>query len=224
MGGHWVQGHVDGLARLLKRVGRRAAVRVRDRAARRDSKPAWWRRARSTLDGVSLTVAGLLDALLHRRAHPAHPRSHDARRGAAGRRLPLRGRHPRQVHRPRARAPRRRLEPDRAVSWREHAPEPARLWIRWSPRRWPAPAAPCARPRGAPPALAGDRGGPCRELATPAPPRADLVYLPPVPPGLAAGRASARRALAPPACRSLAQERRRVPARETAGADSGRST
>ncbi len=82
------------------------------------------------------------------------------------------------------------------MSWREHAPEPARLWIRWAPRRWPAPpevaldlaARRLAWPTGsAPPALDAGRISP--------PPRADLVYLPPVAPGLAAERGELARAL-----------------------------
>jgi len=75
------------------------------------------------------------------------------------------------------------------VSWREVAPEPARLWIRWAPRRWPAPphlALDLAARRLAWPALAP---GARRALASAAPPaRADLVYLPPVPPERAAER------------------------------------
>ncbi len=91
------------------------------------------------------------------------------------------------------------------MTWREHAPEPARLWIRWSPRRWPAPAAPCvdlAERRLLWPSTAAVRAEP----ATPAPPRADLVYLPPVPAGLAAGRAALTAALAAAGMPVLAQE------------------
>jgi hypothetical protein len=85
------------------------------------------------------------------------------------------------------------------VSWREHAPEPARLWIRWSPRRWPAPPRPAldlaGRRRLIWPATAAAAvtGGLDAHARTP--PRPDLVCLPPVPPELVAARESLVREL-----------------------------
>ena len=92
------------------------------------------------------------------------------------------------------------------MSWREHAPEPARLWIRWSPRRWPAAAEVAldlAERRLVWPAAAPDGG---REIATlPPPPRPDLVYLPPVPNGLEGERDALAGALAAAGMPVLAQ-------------------
>jgi hypothetical protein len=65
------------------------------------------------------------------------------------------------------------------LSWRELAPEPARHWIRFSPKRWPATGFPSLD-------LAERRiiwPGGARDVPLPEPPlaRLDLVYLPPVP-------------------------------------------
>jgi hypothetical protein len=65
------------------------------------------------------------------------------------------------------------------LSWRELAPEPARHWIRFSPKRWPAAGAPwldLAERR-----LAWSDGAPEVPLPEPPSPRLDLVYLPPLP-------------------------------------------
>jgi hypothetical protein len=79
------------------------------------------------------------------------------------------------------------------LSWREHAPEPSRLWIRWTPKRWPAlelPFLDLATRRIEWPDAGG--AGADVELGAPAPPRRDLIALPPV----AAPRAAERDALA----------------------------
>jgi hypothetical protein len=81
------------------------------------------------------------------------------------------------------------------VSWREHAPEPGRLWIRWTPKRWPAgehPHLDLADHRivwPGPPVATG------AELWLPEPPRRDLVGLPPVPETRTAQRDAFVRAL-----------------------------
>ena len=60
MGGHWVQGHVDGLARLLKRVDfeQQSEFEIELPAG---LEACVVEKGSVTLDGVSLTVAGLLD-------------------------------------------------------------------------------------------------------------------------------------------------------------------
>jgi riboflavin synthase len=59
MGGHWVQGHVDGLARLLKRVDfeQQSEFEIELPAG---LEACVVEKGSVTLDGVSLTVAGLL--------------------------------------------------------------------------------------------------------------------------------------------------------------------
>jgi hypothetical protein len=75
-------------------------------------------------------------------------------------------------------------------------PEPARFWVRYTPRGWPPPAGPWTDiAAGALGAAAGERdrgaaGRPLPDLA--APPLDDVLYLPPVP----AAREAERRALA----------------------------
>ena len=65
------------------------------------------------------------------------------------------------------------------MSWRELAPEPARHWIRFAPKRWPATGSPSLD-------LAERRivwPGSAPDVPLPEPPvaRRDLVYLPPLP-------------------------------------------
>lgn len=91
------------------------------------------------------------------------------------------------------------------MTWREHAPGPGRFWLRWSPRRWPAPPAPAvdlAERRLLWPASAGE----AIELSAAMPPRPDLVGLPPVPAALAAERAALAAALAAAGMSVLAQD------------------
>jgi hypothetical protein len=78
------------------------------------------------------------------------------------------------------------------LSWREHAPEPSRLWIRWTPKRWPAADLPYLDLAGrriewpGPAPAAGDQ-----ELWVAEPARKDLIAIPP----LDAPRAAERDAL-----------------------------
>ena len=81
LGGHLVQGHVDGSA------ARRAATplpdgstRMQFAAARRRCCATSCEKGSITVDGISLTVAALHDDGVRRRGHPAHARGHDARR------------------------------------------------------------------------------------------------------------------------------------------------
>ena len=76
LGGHIVQGHVDGVGRVAP--GRR-------RGCSRSRRPTEILRycvekGSITVEGVSLTVAALGGRGLRRRAHPAHARGDDARR------------------------------------------------------------------------------------------------------------------------------------------------
>ncbi len=65
------------------------------------------------------------------------------------------------------------------MSWRELAPGPGSLWVRWTPRRWPAPGQPrldaVARRLRWPGAATGSGAPPCDPVA---PPRPDLTQLP----------------------------------------------
>ena len=65
------------------------------------------------------------------------------------------------------------------MSWRELAPEPARFWIRFAPKRWPAPDSPYLDLVDRRVCWPGDEAA----IALPEPPSGhlDLVYLPPVP-------------------------------------------
>jgi hypothetical protein len=65
------------------------------------------------------------------------------------------------------------------VSWRELAPEPARFWIRFAPKRWPTPENPYLDLADRRICWPGDETA----VPLPEPPahRLDLVYLPPVP-------------------------------------------
>jgi hypothetical protein len=91
--------------------------------------------------------------------------------------------------------------PVTAAAVRPQIPEPARCWIRWTPRAWPAPAEPWVHlgegRLGEVEATAGqaaldfqktDRSA----LSLPSPPLDDVLYLPPVP----AARTAERDALA----------------------------
>ena len=65
------------------------------------------------------------------------------------------------------------------MSWRELAPEPARHWIRFAPKRWPAPEGP--RLDLAERRIFWPDAGPDPPLPQPPAERLDLAYLPPLP-------------------------------------------
>ena len=98
LGGHLVQGHVDGTGRIESREPSQhwEVVRV--------SLPADLARyvvlkGSITVDGVSLTVAAVDDDVVHRQPHPDDPRAHHTRPQAGRRPGEPRGRRRRQVRR-----------------------------------------------------------------------------------------------------------------------------
>ncbi len=140
LGGHWLQGHVDTLARLLRRDDREAHSEFTV-AIPRGMAAYVVEKGSVALDGVSLTVAACDSRKLHGRAHSAHPGGDDARRRPARESLSLRSRRARQVRRTHAPPARsragRRLGRGAQLTWREVVPLPSRFWIRHLPRRWP---------------------------------------------------------------------------------------
>ena len=108
LGGHWVQGHVDGVTRV---VDRRDLTdhRVLAFAIPPGQEPFLVEKGSVALDGVSLTVSALgtaPDRFLRGGAHPPHARGHDPVAPPAGRPGEPGGRHPGQIHAPDARRPR----------------------------------------------------------------------------------------------------------------------
>ena len=104
LGGHIVQGHVDGVGTIAAPHPERALGGRRDLAAR-----ATWRRylvdkGSITVDGVSLTVVEAGDDELHRQPDPRDPGPHHARLPRRRRPGQPRGRRDRQVRREAARA------------------------------------------------------------------------------------------------------------------------
>ena len=99
LGGHVVQGHVDGTGtvRAVRERGLRAGARDRRRA--RGSRAIWSRRARSRVDGVSLTVSALDDDGFSVSLIPETLAAHQPRRDPRGRARQHRGGHPRQARR-----------------------------------------------------------------------------------------------------------------------------
>jgi hypothetical protein len=71
---------------------------------------------------------------------------------------------------------------------RELTPEPARFWVRYTPRRWPGPPGPWLDLAGATFGEAGDAGDPTVLERLEERPLDGLLYLPPVPASLAAAR------------------------------------
>ena len=98
LGGHIVQGHVDGLGSVCAVEQEGDGVRVSF-----DAPPELLgylvEKGSVTVDGVSLTVAGLDERRLRRRADPAHAVRDDARRARPGRAGQPRGRRAREVRR-----------------------------------------------------------------------------------------------------------------------------
>ena len=85
LGGHVVQGHVDGTARILeRRPGEQLGDRA-DRRCRRHWPATSWRRARSRSTACSLTVAAVGRRLVHRRPHPGDAAGDHAGQQAGGR-------------------------------------------------------------------------------------------------------------------------------------------
>ena len=70
--GHVVQGHVDGIGRVreMKSLGESAEIRIEVR--RRSSTATSSRRARSSVDGISLTVYGIAGRRLLGGPHPVY--------------------------------------------------------------------------------------------------------------------------------------------------------
>ena len=83
LGGHYVQGHVDGVGRVRsvepEGDGRRVWVDAPAEILRYCVE-----KGSIAVDGVSLTVAALDDERLRGRARPAHARGHDARPAEPG--------------------------------------------------------------------------------------------------------------------------------------------
>ena len=91
LGGHFVQGHVDGVARVA-RSSRRATARASRSSCRTSCCRYCVEKGSIAVDGVCLTIAALDDARVRDRARPAHARPDDARPPRAGRRGQRRGR------------------------------------------------------------------------------------------------------------------------------------
>ena len=119
LGGHLVQGHVDGTGTLLDAHPRRALGGRPRLAARRTSPAMSCEKGSITVDGVSLTVAAVDDDRLQRQPDPDHARPDHARPQAGRRPGQPRGRRPRQVRRaPAGRTYRRRHPPPRPTEAR----------------------------------------------------------------------------------------------------------
>ena len=78
LGGHWVSGHVDGIAEVLATSNDARSLRV-EFAAPEPLARYIARKGSVTLDGVSLTVNEVDGSQVHRQSHSAHARSHHAR-------------------------------------------------------------------------------------------------------------------------------------------------
>ena len=81
LGGHLVQGHVDGVGTVRARDAAARRLHARRRSPRRPTVLRYVvEKGSITVDGISLTVAALDDADgVRRRGHPAHARGHHAR-------------------------------------------------------------------------------------------------------------------------------------------------
>ena len=100
LGGHIVQGHVDGIGDGRASCARRASrAWSRSRSTPRCWPATWSRRARSRSTASSLTVSALREQRLLGLADPRDADAHDARPVAVGQRGQPRGRHPRQARR-----------------------------------------------------------------------------------------------------------------------------
>ena len=103
MGGHIVQGHVDGIGTVRSVEPEGEGLRLTIEAAD-DTLRYCVEKGSITVEGVSLTIAALARRRVRGGADPAHARRDDARAARAGPAREPRGRRPREVRRAPARA------------------------------------------------------------------------------------------------------------------------